>query len=545
MQKHAFTRRHFLHVTGATGLATVLDLSALQPASFTLEADAQAVRVRQPISSFDPNGAAITQLRAGVKQMMAWNPSDPNSDPSTWDPRCWLFQAYIHGTPQNAAPVVQQYKSFNHCPHGCYYFLPWHRGYLYFFERILRFAIKEATGQDFEALPYWDYDVPDASPNTPNPKRALPLPFRSPNSESTNALYVQLRKPSMNNGGIMPWDVINPCQAYQQTNFTSNDNVNFGSLTLSSQCLWSQAEIPEPCDWDGSGMGKLERQPHNNVHNQIGGTMGTSYSPRDPIFWLHHCNIDRLWQRWLALGGGRSNPLNDSNWSGCQFTFFDENKQPQTISPSQLVNTESLPSPYRYADASAPVIQGCVLPATPVLAANVRSSPTVMAVQPPQKKAITPLVSSQRSDIALGAQPLTVPVAVSAPRFKTLVAAAGAPASEVVLTLEGITFDQHPGTHYEVYLNLPKGTKPERFGPYYVGDLGFFELNTHRHGGAHPQDVSFPLDEVLARLKARNQLKTGALNVTLVPRGSLGPDGKEVVELMGTPRIAKISIGTR
>jgi hypothetical protein len=35
---------------------------------------------------------------------------------------------------------------------------------------------------------------------------------------------------------------------------------------------------------------------------------------QDPIFWLHHANIDRLWERWLQLGGGRANPVNFSPW---------------------------------------------------------------------------------------------------------------------------------------------------------------------------------------------------------------------------------------
>jgi tyrosinase len=37
---------------------------------------------------------------------------------------------------------------------------------------------------------------------------------------------------------------------------------------------------------------------HNQVHVWVGGTMGTLNSPADPIFWLHHCEIDRLWSIW-------------------------------------------------------------------------------------------------------------------------------------------------------------------------------------------------------------------------------------------------------
>ena len=37
---------------------------------------------------------------------------------------------------------------------------------------------------------------------------------------------------------------------------------------------------------------------HNRVHQWVGGSMGPGTSPNDPVFFLHHCNIDRLWEVW-------------------------------------------------------------------------------------------------------------------------------------------------------------------------------------------------------------------------------------------------------
>jgi hypothetical protein len=48
----------------------------------------------------------------------------------------------------------------------------------------------------------------------------------------------------------------------------------------------------------GGVQGTLEALPHNQVHNSIGGWMPTPASPRDPIFFMHHCNIDRIWAVW-------------------------------------------------------------------------------------------------------------------------------------------------------------------------------------------------------------------------------------------------------
>jgi tyrosinase len=44
---------------------------------------------------------------------------------------------------------------------------------------------------------------------------------------------------------------------------------------------------------------QLEQQIHNRVHLWVGGTMGmVPLAAYDPIFWAHHCMIDRLWALW-------------------------------------------------------------------------------------------------------------------------------------------------------------------------------------------------------------------------------------------------------
>ena len=41
---------------------------------------------------------------------------------------------------------------------------------------------------------------------------------------------------------------------------------------------------------------------HNQVHVWIGGDMGPATSPNDPVFYLNHCNVDRIWEAWLVKG---------------------------------------------------------------------------------------------------------------------------------------------------------------------------------------------------------------------------------------------------
>jgi tyrosinase len=56
------------------------------------------------------------------------------------------------------------------------------------------------------------------------------------------------------------------------------------------------------------------------VHNLIGGIMATMQSPTDPIFYLHHANIDRLRYGWVRSGGKKVPSQTSSYWAG-SFTY--------------------------------------------------------------------------------------------------------------------------------------------------------------------------------------------------------------------------------
>src|SRR5262245_50518727 len=100
------------------------------------------VRVRRSINSLAPTGREIASFRRGVAEMKRRS----NANPA--DPTGWTFQANIHGTYDTPAR-----PDWNQCQHGSFFFLSWHRMYVYFFERILR----TASGDPIFALPYWNY----------------------------------------------------------------------------------------------------------------------------------------------------------------------------------------------------------------------------------------------------------------------------------------------------------------------------------------------------------------------------------------------------
>jgi len=64
---------------------------------------------------------------------------------------------------------------------------------------------------------------------------------------------------------------------------------------------------------------------HGGVHIWVGGTMSdASVSPADPVFWLHHANLDRLWWDWYnSAAGNHQNPVIAGQISPWTYTEAD------------------------------------------------------------------------------------------------------------------------------------------------------------------------------------------------------------------------------
>jgi tyrosinase len=87
---------------------------------------------------------------------------------------------------------------------------------------------------------------------------------------------------------------------------------------------WSHrvgSEAASKKQWQNGFTVAFELDPHGTVHNNIGKDIwDIRRSARDPIFWLHHANIDRLWTVWTK-NRGRKNPPPASTWAQASFTF--------------------------------------------------------------------------------------------------------------------------------------------------------------------------------------------------------------------------------
>jgi len=212
------------------------------------------------------------------------------------DPTSWSYQAAMHGT-----TVEPPLPLWNGCQHGSWLFVAWHRMYIYYFEQIVRAAVVATGGPAEWTLPYWHYGL--------NGDYArLPAAFREPKKPNgeANPLYVPERSPRINAGERLPARVTSAAIALARPQFTGT--AEFGGAPTSTGTMWN-------------GTGRLEQTPHNDVHNLVGGWMSdTQTAAQDPIFWLHHSNIDRLWAVWNGLG--RLDP-GDKPWVGQKFEFFD------------------------------------------------------------------------------------------------------------------------------------------------------------------------------------------------------------------------------
>lgn len=266
-----FSRRDFLRGAGAFSAAT---LTLWMGGCEACWKQIQNRPMRKNISDLSASDPIITTYKAAVAAMKAL----PSSDP-----RNWQNQANIH---------------FNNCTHGNWFFLPWHRGYLLYFEQICR----KLTGDSKFALPYWNWTthpaVPDVFWDTTSPLYDI-------NRGVTQAMQAD---PSF--VGATEIETI-----LSQTNF---------DLFASGPPVGGELHF-------ATNTGMLEGTPHNYIHGWIDSSdMGTFQSPLDPVFWTHHNMLDCLWVDW-NINLNNSN-TSDPSWTNQQFhDFFDENGNPAGI----------------------------------------------------------------------------------------------------------------------------------------------------------------------------------------------------------------------
>lgn len=141
--------------------------------------------------------------------------------------------------------------------HTSWRFLPWHRLQLARFEAL----VARYSGKADFALPYWDWG------RDPFPKLFLDDPvFKMRNRTAPRTLIMD--------ASWFTAKLDDPFETY------------FGAPRLGDG---GPQYVAGSAEWSG----------HNLAHGYIGGDMNDlQRAPNDPIFWLHHANVDRCWALW-------------------------------------------------------------------------------------------------------------------------------------------------------------------------------------------------------------------------------------------------------
>lgn len=168
-------------------------------------------------------------------------------------------------------PIIAIHADMSHMMHssmgsiGTQRFLPWHRAYLYEMEQALLAHDPHVT------IPYWDWTVTRSFPTW--------LQNFTPTVVVNGNPITVTRQP-----GVLSHNLPSKAQlnsVMNQTNFT-------------------------PFTQPPNGLEGL----HNTVHMWVGGTMGNiPTAPADPIFWMHHANVDRIWDSWQKKNSGKNPSL--------------------------------------------------------------------------------------------------------------------------------------------------------------------------------------------------------------------------------------------
>ncbi len=351
-RKRGLSRRNVLQGLGGAASAALLGGLPLG------EAWAAVPRTRYDIKTTQGK-AALDLYRQAVAKMQAL----PEGNPLSWN-----FQANIHAHPHSQAEALalfnqsgvtsamrtlalgpngtgaggiwwtcsHDHDNLNGSPADSYatHFTSWHRLYVWHFEQVC----EKVLGKPF-ALPYWNYlDLTQLK----LPQAILAEKVRIGGQLVDNALHFADRRPEFVTQGLRAiksdlasTDILAKDTMRTQRFFdlsTSNGSFRQGFVTA------------------------LDGTPHGSVHVRVGTDANTGMAAfetaaRDPIFWLHHANIDRLWESWRSpntAGASTKDPKapKAANWLNKSFTFASADG---TASIKKAAEALSLPGlGYRY-----------------------------------------------------------------------------------------------------------------------------------------------------------------------------------------------------
>jgi tyrosinase len=357
------------------------------------------------------------------------------------DNRSWLAQAKIHA---------------DYCHHGEVEFLHWHRHYIRFFEKI---CASFSGNPDF-ALPYWNWSK--------NSGR-LPIPF----FDRPELNVEHWNDPGKYVGKAWgPIDTIGR-RGLDKTHGLLDDPVRGGNFTLAK--INGIKQLPTIDLFHPA----LEGSPHNNAHvitgatkTGKGGHIGSGLSPLDPIFWLHHCMVDRVWAEWQRSRHVTPDPGTD--YSG---QFFEADGTPAKATSTGAMDIATLNYTYDIFQTTQATLAGTRLQSQ-LSTDQFNELSKVLQAGAPQTIGSAVNTNSSRANLATTID-ISVPTLQShATELRTMEASGLTLGSRRILAkLSGVVQPENNDLVVNVFVNCPylSPTTPASDN-HYAGTFSFFGM---------------------------------------------------------------------
>lgn len=486
----SLSRRNFVRGIAAMPFALWLSRNARAQTTTPL--------VRYDINS--PMGQVMLQIYADAVQKMKLRGSQ--------DPLSWMWQWYTHfvdGTTTKANEITRIFgpeatplsalagETWNTCQshsgQNASHFLPWHRMFVFFLEDIVRVV----TDRPDFTLPYWNYTSYDLAQ-----RGVVPQQFRLPYDPIFASLYRADRTTLAKTGQPIHKNQVGDAMDISTAMARSNYN------TVGS--------VQGFCRAIDSGI-------HGRIHVLVGTSknMGAvPYAARDPLFWVHHSNIDRLWASWNR--NGAPNPTTGT-WLNKEFVFADALGQRVSCKLKDFFSTDVLGYTYDKfvspsGTESAALTTSLIAPASTVAERVAKALASAELGDKPVRATLAP-VAARVGKSALGLDPRR--------RRRTY------------LVVKDLHAWAQPEVLYHLYLTPSRATAGLSQNMY-VGNINFFDAEFHDHGHGKAGDAlgenfySFDVTDLLRRMLDGGTVNAGeSLAVTFVPGGQPNQNAKPLV----------------
>jgi tyrosinase len=459
-------RRNFLKVAGAAAFASMFG-------GFSAGRSQNSAVLKRYDAATPEGKAMLAKLAKAVAAMVQKSEQDPLNWTSWWythavrddiiDAKEKEIARVFKGLPPQSAQIAE--RTWDTCQphHGGGIedlFLPWHRYFVYSFERVVRTVISDPTF----TLPYWNYLSPAS--------RAIPPEFRDSADPVLKALFRMDRIGQVNQGSAIDGGFpVSP--------------INLNDLRYDDYSSFCQS---------------LDFQLHGTVHVLVGNGRGMGAVPwagNDPVFWVHHCNVDRLWASWNK-GGGRN--LATQEFLNHKFAFVGPDSRLAEFKVSDCLSTSQLN--YQYSTLEERPAHRF---ANSVAAFTSAAAPKQVA-----------------TDVQLGVTPTKVILKrSSASRGIASFSGAASAGQSIALVFRGLETNVQPESLYEVFLNLPENVGGAAKLRHFAGTINFFEAkNRSDNSRRFVLDVS----ELRGIIRAN-----GEPTVTISPSATPSAQAKPVI----------------